>query len=91
MTSLLHPMISVARWDFTTCLPIPPLSLTRGKDPGPWSNMPRGFPQWISIASPGASSSGCLRRLARRDIAVGAHTHVTVCTQVLNSSHHRLT
>jgi hypothetical protein len=47
--SLLHPTISAGRQDFTTYLPLPPLSMTQGRDPGPWSNMPGGSPQWINI------------------------------------------
>jgi hypothetical protein len=38
-----------------------------------------------------ASGSGGLRCLAQRDVAVGTHVHLTECTQVWNSSHHRLT
>jgi hypothetical protein len=47
MTSLLHHMISMGRRDFVT---LPPLSSTQGIDPGPWSDMPRGYQQRISIA-----------------------------------------
>jgi hypothetical protein len=28
----------------------PPVSLTQGRDPSPWSTVLRGFPQWISTA-----------------------------------------
>jgi hypothetical protein len=37
-----------------------------------------------------ALGNGGLRRLARRDVAVGTHAHLTVCTRVRNLSHHRL-
>jgi hypothetical protein len=47
---LLLPVISVDRRDFITYLPLPPLSPTRGINPGPWTSMPRGYPQRISIA-----------------------------------------
>jgi hypothetical protein len=53
MPSLLYPMISVSRRDFTTYLPLPPLSMTRGRDPGPQSNVPRGSPQRINIVRSG--------------------------------------
>jgi hypothetical protein len=45
----------------------------------------------IRSADPRTSGSRGRRSLARMDVAIGAHTHLTVCTQVLNSSHHRLT
>jgi hypothetical protein len=43
-------MISTGRWDFTTCVPLPPLLMTRDRDSSPWSNMPESSPQWINIA-----------------------------------------
>jgi hypothetical protein len=88
--SLLHPTISMGRWDFTTRLPLPPLSSTRGRDSGPWSSVPEGFPQMDKHCPLRASGSGGLRRLAQRGIAVGIHAHLTVCTQVWNPPHHRL-
>jgi hypothetical protein len=50
MPSPLHPMISTGRWDFTTCLPLPPLLMTRVKDPGPRTIMPGSSLQRICIA-----------------------------------------
>jgi hypothetical protein len=49
MPSLLHPTISIGRRDFTTYLPLPPLSATQGRDPGPQSNVPGGSSQRINI------------------------------------------
>jgi hypothetical protein len=43
-------MISAGKRDFTTCLPLPPLSTTQGRDTGPRSNVPGDSPQWINIA-----------------------------------------
>jgi hypothetical protein len=43
-------MISMDRWDVTTYLPLPPLSMTRDTDPGPRTSMPGGSSQWKSIA-----------------------------------------
>jgi hypothetical protein len=47
------------------------------------SSMSGGFQQGISTTSPKASGTGGLRRLARWDVDVGTHVHLTVCTQVL--------
>jgi hypothetical protein len=89
--SLLHPMISMGRRDFATYLPFLPLSLTQGKDPSPWSSVPRGFPQTDKHCPLWASGRSGLRHLAWRDIATGTHTHLTVCNGVWNPSHRCLT
>jgi hypothetical protein len=60
MPSLLHPTISVGRRDFTTYLPLPTLSMTRGRDSGPRSNVPRGSPQRINIAHSGSQEAAVL-------------------------------
>jgi hypothetical protein len=50
MSSLLHPAISTDGYDFTTCQPLPLLSVTRGRDPGLRTNVHGGFPLRISTA-----------------------------------------
>jgi hypothetical protein len=57
--------------------------LDSGQGPGLRSSTPGGFRQQISTNSPGALRSIGLECLARRNMVVGAHTHLTACTQVL--------
>jgi hypothetical protein len=60
MPSLLHPMISAGGRDFSTCLPMSPLSSTQGKDL-PWAP---------GQTHPGASRSGyALPTLGPREVA----------------------
>jgi hypothetical protein len=53
-------MISAGKWDFTTVLPLPPLSLTQGIDMGPWTDMSEGYPQQINIVRSGPREAAAL-------------------------------
>jgi hypothetical protein len=73
-------------------LSVPPASLDDpGKGPGPSIKHAWGLPTTDKHRLLWASGCGGLRRLARRDITVGTQARLSVCTQVWNPSHHRLT
>jgi hypothetical protein len=70
----------------------PPTSLDDTvKGPGPWVKQGQGIPVADKHRLLWAWGSGGLRRLARRDVVVGTHAHLSVCTRVWNPSHHFLT
>jgi hypothetical protein len=73
-------------------LSAPPTSLSDlGQGPGPLVKCARGLPTVDKHCPPWALGNVGLKRLARRDVAVGAHARLTIRTQVWNPSHHRLT
>jgi hypothetical protein len=62
-----------------------------GQAPGPPIKHARELPTMDKHHPHWASGNVNLERLARRDIAVRAHAHLTICTRVWNPSHHRST
>jgi hypothetical protein len=62
-----------------------------GQRSGPSDKHARGLPTMDKHRPLRASGSGGLRRLVRRDVAVGTHAHLIVCARVGNPSHCRLT
>jgi hypothetical protein len=73
-------------------LSTPPASLDDpGQRPWPLIKRARGLPVLDKHRPVRVSESDNLRRLTRRDVAVGTHVHLTVCTRVWNSSHRHLT
>jgi hypothetical protein len=67
------------------------LSDDLGQRPGPLVKCTRGLPAVDKHRPLWTSGSGGLRRLARRDVAVGTHAYLIVCTRVWNPSHRHLT
>jgi hypothetical protein len=88
MSSFLLPTIIVGGQNFAT---YPPYPSNPCRDPGPRSRLHGGSPTTNKHYPLWASGSSYLMRLARWDVPIGTHTHLTLWTRVRNQSHRRPT
>jgi hypothetical protein len=77
--------------DFTTCSPYMSSLSDSGHGPGPLVKHAWGLAAMDKHHLLQDLSSVGLKRLVWRDIAIGAHAHLTIHTRLLNPSHRRLT